>query len=102
MSGPIRLLAFSVLLAFGSIWAAGQDLGSSNKLFGGSKGNITPASAKKGPPKKKPSTAKRKTPVPAKSSTAKAPSKSEQSPSKRPEKAVAKGETRTQPNTVER
>ena len=99
MSGAIRLLACFVLLAFGSIWATGQDLGSSNKLFGGSKGKIAPTRAKKDP-LKRPSTAKRKSPAkpsPGKTSTAKAAPRSEKGvPSKTP-KIETKAEPKVDP-----
>jgi len=88
MGSSVRLLACFVLLALGVISAAGQDLGSSNKLFGGSKGKITPTSSKKSSPKKGASAHHK-----PKTSTAKTTAGPEKlAPKKKPGKTAAKAE----------
>ena len=64
MRFELRTVIFLVVFSIASICAAGQDLGSSNKLFGGTK--ASPSKAKKPPAKRKATPAKAKTqPKPA-------------------------------------
>ena len=77
MRCAVRTVTFLALFATASICAAGQDLGSSNKLFGGTK--ASPSKAKKVPPKRKTTPARANTqPKPAATS---AKSKAQPKPS---------------------
>jgi tetratricopeptide (TPR) repeat protein len=67
MSSLHRLLISGTLLAFSGFCVLGQDLGSSNKLFGGTK-KTTPAT--KAPVKRKPAAEKSKSTATAKAKTA--------------------------------
>ena len=61
MSSVVRLLIFVIVFTLLSVCAFGQDLGSSNKLFGGSKTSTAKKTAKKTPAKRKPAASKPKT-----------------------------------------
>lgn len=61
MSGLFRLLSFVTFSSLLSICALGQDLGSSNKLFGGAKKTGGSKTEKKAPAKPKPAATKAKT-----------------------------------------
>ncbi|HRI02662.1 MAG TPA: tetratricopeptide repeat protein [Pyrinomonadaceae bacterium] len=66
MSSFFRLFAIIASIGIGAVCVSGQDLGSSNKLFGGAKTTTTskPKTVKKTTPKKKATTAKTATPKP--------------------------------------
>lgn len=66
MSSFFRLFAIIASIGIGAVCVSGQDLGSSNKLFGGAKPTTTakPKTVKKTTPKKKVTTAKTAAPKP--------------------------------------
>jgi tetratricopeptide (TPR) repeat protein len=112
MSGSVRLLMICLLLTLSSAFASGQDLGSSNKLFGGTTSKSPASTAKKAPVKRKPAPAKAKRsttakskPLPKAASTAKKAANAKpvtEATAKKAEPVVIKtgtGSTKTEPKT---
>jgi cytochrome c-type biogenesis protein CcmH/NrfG len=95
MRCAVRTVIFLVFFAIASVCAAGQDLGSSNKLFGGAK--TAPTKTKKPPAKRKATPTRAKTQLkataPSRSKTQPNPStpvvKAERSVAKKPEKVAS-------------
>ena len=97
MRSPYRFFGCLGLIGLIGLYASAQDLGSSNKLFGGSKKPAATTAKKKPAAKPKATTAKAKKPTAAKTVARKAPAKNKTA---KPETVAAKTKPSAKPNTT--